>query len=600
MRRIITIVFFISYLSVNSISQTLKPVINYKINLDTINFSGFNVEMNIDNSPDTLLLAFAVHPEYDEQFWKNLKSIVVETGGEKVRAVKLDSSLWRISVKNKKAIVKYSFEVKTQLNSIRRCWRIFLRDTGGLIGGNQTFLYPVNYEDIPSSITLSLPSGWEIATGLEQTKQPNIFHAKNFDELVDSPFLIGKMHYWKFYVDNIPHIIAYWALPEFKPFDTVAFVKIVESIVNSAVSMFGHPPYKKYFFLFQDGAGDALEHLNSLTLGTSSKMLSENIHSYDNELAHEFFHTWNLVRIRPREQSLISYKPTIPTASLWFSEGVTIYFANIILRRAGLIDSTELLRRLNNNITAYFQNPGNVRISPEDASLGTNSKLKSDSGYSASYYTQGQLFGQVLNIIIRDSTNMKSGLEDVMRAMLEKYPREKGFTTSDIEETANKVCGCNLHSFFEKYIHTADPLDINLYLQSIGMKAVMSYETALDSNGNELPDLHVFGLIPEGSDKVRILIYYTPNVWWYSGLRTGDYINEMNDEKIVSLEDFRKILSSQVIGNSLKISYLREGKNFETSLIITGYKKVNVKLEEIISPTPHQLMMRKLWLEGKL
>ncbi len=580
--------------------QSHQPVVSYTLTIDPANLSRFRVEMKILNAPDTLRLAFARHPEYDEQFWKNLKDLTVESGGKQVPVVREDSTLWRAIVPKKNILVRYRFELANQSGQTRRSWRIFLSETGGLVGGGQTFLYLVGHENLPARVTMSIPAGWDIATGLAQTADPKTFAASNVDELVDSPLLLGTLHTWKFGVDGVPHRVVYWPLPDAVPFDTTALVNSIEQIVRSAAAIFGRPPYRDYVFLLQDGAGDALEHLNSLTLGASSAMLALNPRSFVNEIAHEFFHTWNLVRIRPKEQSFVTYKRTTPTPALWWSEGVTIYFANKLLRRAGITDSAAMIRALTAYVTAYIQNTGNSRISPEHASLTANDPDPADSGYTASYYTQGMLIGQLLDIAIRDSTDFRKGLDDVMKAMFRKFPRSTGFTDEDLERTASQVGGCDLHQFFEDHIRGTHPLELEASLLSIGLRAVISRAPAADSAGNPLPDLRVFSFMPEEDHHVRIQIYSAPTAWWRAGLRTGDDVLAINGREINRAQDFREILSRQKLGDTVTVDYLRAGQKSRTTVYLTAYERVRVELTQIPDPTPRQQEMFARWIAGTL
>jgi predicted metalloprotease with PDZ domain len=593
----------VPFLLLNSLpaqTRVEQPVVNYTISIDSSDYSGFRVEMRIRHAPDTLLLAFARHPEYDEQFWKNLRDLTVESGSVMAPLVREDSALWRVTVRGGLATVRYRFELRKQSSPTRRSWRIFLRETGGLIGGPQTFLYIVRHANIPAYVTLAIPSGWNIATGLESTADPRRYFASSVDELVDSPILVGTLRTWSFVVDTVPHRVVYWSLPRATPFDTAAVVDCIERIVRAAVTIFGRLPYRAYAFLLQDGAGDALEHLNSLTLGAPSAMLAHDPGSINDQLAHEYFHTWNLVRIRPKEQTSVTYKPPTSTPALWWSEGVTLYYANILLRRAGLLDSAAMRRHLADNIASFYQNPGNARISPEQSSMRSIEPVTSDSGYTGSYYTQGMLFGQLLDIAIRDSTDMRRGLDDVMLAMFNKFPRATGFTSLDLEQAAAEVCGCDLHHFFNDYIRGTRPLDIDSFLRNIGLHAVISRAPAVDSTGHVLPDLRVFGYVPEDDRHIRLVIFSTPNAWWLAGLRTGDDILAINGREIGSAGEFRDVLAQQTVGDTLVVDYLRAGQRGHARVPLTAYEKVRVELHQLPELTTRQHEMLLRWTAGTL
>jgi len=574
--------------------------VDYTVTIDAGDLSHFSVGMKIHNAPDTLQLAFAQHTEYNEFFWKNLKNLSVESGGETVPVVLEDSALWRAVVRKPEVEVRYRFEMPNQSGPKRRSWQLFLRGTGGLVGGVQTFLYLLGHEDIRSRVTLAIPAGWQIATGLGREDKSKTYEAANVDQLVDSPILLGKLREWTVLIGGIPHHVVYWPLPDAVPFDTGTFVNDIGRIAKAATAIFGRAAYREYWFLLQDGADDALEHFNSLTLGTASAQLAQDPHAFDEEIAHEFFHTWNLVSIRPKEQTHVTYKETMPTPVLWWSEGVTIYYANKLLRQTGFQDSATYRREFASTIVAYLQSAGNTRFSPEHASLTADHPDPADSGYTASYYTQGMLFGQLLDIAIRDSTGMQKGLDDVMKSMLEQFPRTTGFTDSDLERTAGGICGCDLYPFFEDHIRGTKPLDLEPYLRSIGLQAVIRRVTATDSTGRPVPDLRVYAFTQLDNGHVRIYIYAVPTAWWRAGLRTGDDLLTVDGETIVSAVQFRALLAQRKLGDSLVVQYLRKGVKEQTTVHLTSYDVVNVELKDLPHPSPLQQEMLRRWIAGTL
>lgn len=159
-------------------------------------------------------------------------------------------------------------------------------------------------------------------------------------------------------------------LPNATPFDTVAFIGGIERVAREAIAVFGRPPYHEYTFMFQDGAYGGLEHLNSVTLGAPSSALAEGQSALLEEMAHEFFHGWNLMRIRPAEEGGVDYRHAGRSRGLWFSEGLSIYYADLLLRRAKirLADSTRV-DHLRSVIGRYLNNSGSTSISPERVSL---------------------------------------------------------------------------------------------------------------------------------------------------------------------------------------------------------------------------------------
>ena len=238
-----------------------QAVVSYRLTVSAADPGRIGMTMYIRNAPDTIRLAMAAHPEYDDRYWRYVVDLVAESGGRSRPVVREDSAVWRVVAPGGAVTVRYGISLPAP-QSPRAAWRPFLAPTGGLVGGPHSFMYILGQELAPSEVTFDLPAGWEIATGLTPTSDPLTFFAPSVGVLVDSPALVGRLSTWRFAVDGVPHRVVYWRLPDAAPFDTVAFASGIERIVTEAVRLFGRAPYREYSFLIQDGAVGALEHAN--------------------------------------------------------------------------------------------------------------------------------------------------------------------------------------------------------------------------------------------------------------------------------------------------------------------------------------------------
>src|SRR6184192_605572 len=447
-----------------------QPVVGYTLRVD--------VELRLRNVPDTFRLAMVAHPEYDDRYWRYVEALRVATSNGAATVTREDSALWRVVAPGGEALVRYRIHLPPA-ESPRAAWRPFLTATGGLVGGPHSFMYVVGATLAPSHVTLELPPEWEIATGLEPTLDPRTFFAPSVGVLVDSPLLVGRLRSWRFAVDGVPHRVVYWPLPDAAPFDTVALVGNIERLSRQAVALFGRAPYRDYSFLLEDGAYGALEHRSSVTLGAPSADLARDPTELLMEIAHEYFHTWNLMRIHPAEYGDVSYRPPPRARGLWWSEGLTMLYADLLLRRAGLpVSDSTRAAHLEGLIGRYLASPGNSRFSPESVSVVAYGAAPGALGdYSASTHLQGELLGTMLDLIVRDATNGARSIDDVMRAMLERFSGARGFTGRDVERTVADVCACNVHTFFEAHVRGAKPIDFYQYLRLIGMRTHVSWRS---------------------------------------------------------------------------------------------------------------------------
>lgn len=577
------------------------PEIAYTLRVDTADLSGFAVEMRIRNAPDTLRLAMAVHPEYDDKFYRYVEGLTVDGPHGPGVLTRLDSTLWRAVAPGGEAVVRYRMHLPPGRIDRRQAWVAFLSPTGGLVGGPHSFMYLADQPRAPVRVTLELPAGWDVATGLEPTPDPHAFTAPTADVLMDSPVLIGKFRTWRFAVDGVPHRVVYWPLPSAVPFDTTVFVGNVEKLVRQAVTLFGKAPWREYTFLFEDGGFGALEHLSSVTIGAPSADLARSPTAYLAETAHEFFHAWNIMRIRPAEYRGVDYRPQPPAAGLWFSEGLTMFYADLLLRRAGLptVDSTRAahLERL---IASYLASAGNSHFSAEAVSrVAYNAEPGALGDYDASTHLQGELIGAMLDLTIRSATAGRRSFDDVMRQMLERYSGERGFTSADVERVVAETCGCPVKPFFDAHVRGANPIEFDRYLALIGLRTAVTRGPLLNNDGSQSIDFRLRSWMPPGDSALRLLVAGPESVWGRAGLHTGDRLVTMNGAPVATSADFRTLMGRLKVGDTVRVEVSRAAGPFRADVVMTPRERPFVHLEEVSGATEKQRTLRAAWLAGR-
>ena len=574
------------------------PVIHYLLTVSDRDTTAFDVRMTVRNAPDTFRIAMAKHPEYDDRFFRyieNLRSDATVTISQE------DSVLWRVVAPHGETVViQYRIALPPSI-SPHAAWRPFLSPTGGLTGGPHTFMYVVGAEQAPAHVEVRMPAAWSIATGLTPTLEPRTFFAANAYVLVESPILVGRFRTWGFQVDGVPHTVAYSPSPKGVQFDTATFRNGVERLVNEAVKLFGRAPYREYIFQFQDDSWGALEHHNSVSLSASSSELAKNPHAYLPETAHEFFHTWNLMRIRPAEYVGVTYQQIQPVPTLWFSEGLTLFYADLLVRRAGLptSDSTRIAH-LTGIIARYLANPSHARFSAEQVSrVAYNAPPDALGDYSASAHLYGEVLGAVLDLMVRDATNGKKSMDDVMRLMLERGSGPRGFGTADIERAVADACTCVAKPFFDAHVRGAQPVDFNRYLALIGLHAEITSEPVM-REGQPVPDQRLWGWNPPGDSLMSLLINNPTTVWGKAGLHSGERVITVNGITVRTWPELRQILAGTQIGDNVHfvVKSRRALEPRTVTVKVTGYNRPVVQLEEIFTATEKQIRLREAWLKG--
>lgn len=579
-------------------ARAQQPVIHYALRVDPADLTGWDVEIRLRNVPDTFRLAMAAHPEYDDRYRRYVTGLRVEGGGGPATVTRADSAVWRVTASGGSVVVRYRIALPAPAPLPRAAWRPFLTSTGGLIGGPHAFMYVIGAELAPAHVTLDLPAGWDIATGLVATADRRTWFASSAEELMESPVLAGRLRQWHFVVDGVPHRVVYWPLAEATPFDTTVFVSSIEALVREAVALFGRAPYREYTFLFQDGAYGGLEHPTSVTLGAPSADLARDPRAVLPETAHEFVHIWNLMAIRPAEYRGVDYRTQPPVAGLWFSEGLTMFYADLLLRRAGqpLADSTRIahLERL---MARYLASPGNARFSAEAVSrVAYNAAPGSLGDYSASTHLQGELIGALLDLVVRDATRGVRSMDDVMRLLFARAD-SRGFEGRDIERAVETVCGCDVTPLFDAYVRDAGSLDFNRYLALIGLTTRVASAPAV-WNGEPERDLRIFGWEPPGEGGVRLIITHPGSTWGRAGLHSGDRLMSVDGTPVATWPELRARLQRLRIGDTIRIEVRRPTGPFPARVTVSGFERPTVRIESLPNATTGQRALGAQWLKG--
>ncbi len=288
--------------------------------------------------------------------------------------------------------------------------------------------------------------------------QANTFRAENFDILYDSPFEVSNFNQLDFTVRGVPHRIV---IDGEGNYDPERMRRDVQKIVEAEVDMFGGIPYHDYTFILhlRANTGGGLEHLNSTALGFRRFDFSTEggYRRFAALVAHEFFHLWNVKRIRPDALGPFDYTKENYTRLLWVAEGITDYYGNLMLRRADLISDRDYLEDLARRIQNFQSTPGRLQMSAEEASFNAWIKEyrpdENSVNSQISYYDKGELLGCLLDLEIRRRSNNAKSLDDVMRYLYHTfYDKNRNYTPADFQKICESIAGASLENFFARYV----------------------------------------------------------------------------------------------------------------------------------------------------
>jgi predicted metalloprotease with PDZ domain len=519
-----------------------------------------------------------------ENYAKNIfRFRVSEPGGRQLRPALVRKQTWRIDTRRISRItVEFDYRaVVLAANQAR------IAPDYAFFTGTQLFLLPEGHRSRPSVVRFDVPSGWRIASGLDDTADPTVFTAPDYDTLVDQPTLMGQFDVTRFMVEGKPHDFVANPAGVFSVEKTRTLIDHLTKLAETQGRIFGGLPYRKfvYFYLFRPAEASAtvLEHQNSYVALAGAEAQPDDMAV---QASHEFFHVWNVKRIRPVEMWPYDYARENETPLLWVSEGFTNYYAALARYRAGLRDARSFVDEVARTIAEVEGNEARRYISAADASTSTWIGYNNPPPFSISYYTQGRNLAALLDLSIRNDTRGASGLDDVMRTLFtDFYQRGRGFSTEDLIRVINRITRNSYEGFFSRYVSGTD---------------VPPYETIFGYAGYQVeratrkfPNLGV-----NLNERGRVTSVHRGTDGGTTRLQQGDLILSIDGQTLEGQGDgavFRML--NERLGQNIRLRIRRGGEERELEIAVGFVELVNYRIVDGKSPTPEQLKIRESWLK---
>ncbi len=464
----------------NTYLQETEPTIHYLVAMSQPETHLFEVTLHlVDYSSPILDLKLPVWTPGSylvREYAKNLQDFEAFAENKPLNWRKIGKNHWQIDkIDVSELTVRYRIfanELSVRTNH--------LDSTHGYFNGAALFFRIPGWDKQPIRVTIVPPQPeWQVTTALPPVgEETNTFLASDFDTLVDTPFEIGSHQLYKFEVLGKPHELAIWGQGNYQAQQMIADI---QKIIQVEAQMFRGLPYQRYVFLLHlfSQAFGGLEHKDSCSL-IYQRFGFRAQEKYDRFLqlvAHEFFHLWNVKRIRPKALEVFDYDQENYTPSLWFCEGTTSYYDLLIPLRAGIYDVQSYLNNLGKEITKYETTPGRKIQPVSESSFDAWIKLyrpDANSGNSQiSYYLKGEMVSLLLDLLIRSTHNNQHSLDDVMLKMWQQFGQDEiGYTPKQLQEVIESVAGIDLTDFFKRYIDSTDDLPFNQYLEPFGLQLV--------------------------------------------------------------------------------------------------------------------------------
>ena len=407
------------------------------------------------------------------EYERNVEAVTASAGTRALSVVKSTKNRWKIATGGVPSVT-LRYKVYSREMTVRNNW---VESAFAMLNGAPTFITLVERAARPHDVRVDLPAAWQrVETALEPVSgSPNTFRAADFDTLVDSPIIIGNPLVRDFTVDGKKHSIVFEG--DTALVDADKTVGDLQKIVIAAKNVMGPLQYPHYhFFTMVTESGGGLEHKNSF-LGMGTRFLTRTDRAYKGWLgliAHEYFHNWNVKRLRPVELGPFDYENENYVKMLWVAEGFTDYYADVLPKRAGLESRDEFLDGISNQIEQVQTIPGRLVTPVNMASFDTWIKQyrpdENTANMSVNYYPKGAVIAFLLDAKIRKATNGARSLDTGMQWAMQRYSGDKGYTPDQFYAVMSEAAGADLKGWFAKTAESADELDYTEALEYYGLR----------------------------------------------------------------------------------------------------------------------------------
>ncbi len=563
------------------------PSIHYALSVDDPYAQFFNVTIAVEN-PGRERLIFRM-PRWSPGAYRirNYADNVVafaahNRNGKKLNVQKVSEDGWQV-------VPSGDFlEVSYQVEPAYETWSQTALDTHyALVEGPSVLMYLDGKTHLPATVEYRVPQNWGVASPLKPLSKLNQFYADNYDVLVDSPAQLGNFDRRQFQINGVPIELVFHGAAEFA---VDSFLVMTKKICEYQIEFFNEIPFERYVFFYRifpgRASGGGLEHANSTTIGLSGERLSANVLSAAEVTAHEFFHVWNVKRIRPKILEAIDYTIEERTNALWFAEGVTSYYEALTLVRTQLWSEAQFLDEMERQIED-LQETGDRRAT----SVEEVSRTIWERGYlhpGVSFYNKGELLGLLLDLYLRQATSNRVSLDDVMRFMNWWFAKENvGFEESAIERAVSALAQHDFSGFFADYVSGTQELPFAEALSFAG------YEVALTSEW-----VASLGEVLFVGPHNRIIYLDEDSPLFAAGVRKNDYLLQVADVDVATRSQLVELLRQFEIGAELPVKIWREGEEMYFTVKVGKKELAECEIEPMASPTDLQLAIRRGWLTG--
>jgi len=557
------------------------------------------------------------------EFARNVVSIRATSQRRPIEIAKLDKHTWRAAPAS--APLTVTIEVYAWDLSVRGA---HLDTTHGFFNGPSVFLCAVGKQGRPCEASIMPPKGaryrgWRVATAMRRKDAPlhgfGVYRAASYDELIDHPVEMGAFTLATFTAEGVPHDVAITGRHRA---DMGRLCRDLQRACEQHIRLFGRPaPMDRYVFLVTalgEGYG-GLEHRASTALLCSRddlpqsgvRQVTESYRTFLGLCSHEYFHTWNVKRIKPAAFVPYDLAQENYTRLLWAFEGITSYYDDLLLVRAGLITEAEYLEMLGRSITTLLRNAGRMKQTVADASFDAWIKYyrpdENSPNAQVSYYLKGSLIALCLDLTIRQRSRGRKSLDDLMRALWQSYGQTGvGVPEDGVEKLAAEIAGSSLRGFFDRALRSTDELPLKALLANVGIALTSRPAESMSDAGGKpasLPPAKLGERVTLGARTaedpagVKLTHVLDGGAAQAAGLAGSDVVVAIDGLK-VSARNLEKRLAAFQPGETVPLHVFRRDELLEVQIEMRA-RPIDTCALTIVAADRAAANRRKAWLHGQ-
>jgi len=570
------------------------PSLRYTLSMPAPQTHYFEVKMDLAgfgaDYTDIKLPVWAPGSYLVREFAKHVEGFQARTaGGQPLAFEKINKNTWRVR-HAKQANFQVSYRVYAFELSVRTS---FVDADHGYLNGTSVFMYPAENKGLASTVVVQPAAGWNtVSTALRPGTGKFTYKSANYDELADSPMEIGNHKVLSFTANGTPHEVAMYGT---YTVDEAKLTADLKRVCEEAQRVVGQNPLDHYLFIVHnlERGGGGLEHLYSTTLEVNRANYGTDAgyKAFLSLAAHEYFHLWNVKRIRPVALGPFNYDQENYTHMLWVSEGMTSYYSGLINQRAGFLTQAEFLNNLSSVITDVENTPGNkVQSAAEssfDAWIKSYRPTENSRNSEINYYSKGELIGAMLDLYIAEATKGEKHLDDVFRLLYDTYYKQakRGFTDQEYQDAVAKVAGRRFDDFFKNCVYGTKTLDYNTALGYAGLTLTSSPLMGDGTLGANFSNR---------TGKLLVTSVLRDRAAWTGGLNVNDEILQINGAAPTN-ESVAKLATGPV-GSEIKLQVKRDGLPRDLTLKMQANPDLRYQIQPLPNPTAAQQKVLAKWL----